>query len=97
MSQAASKTVRNDLAGFRSSGNAANNKLSQLLGTPVSENERYMQYIRDRFPNLSEDWVPYQSDVDAYAAANPQNTSGDEFGSLLKKYTGEDLASDLAG
>lgn len=88
------KTTRNDLGGYRSSGNSANNKLAMLLGTPVSDYERYMQSIRERFPTLSENWTPNQEDVDAFGKAYPQDSSSSEFGSLLKKYTGADLASE---
>ena len=92
--QAQYKTTRNDLGGYRSSGNAANNKLSMLLGTPVSDYERYMQSVRERFPDISENWTPYEGAVEDFAKANPQDTSSSDFGSLLKKYTGADLASE---
>lgn len=88
---------------FRRSGIEANNVLAQMMGLTSPDmyakaEGEYLNEIRQRFPHLSENWKPYETDVRAYMAANQDRFGADQsapgFGSLMKKFSMEDFEAD---
>ena len=98
-SAAAARSANNlsDIKGlinpYSQSGGAANARLSYMLGNDPNAEARQglLQSLRSRFPDLSPNWTPNESDVSAYGAANP---STDEFGGLTRSFTTADLNAD---
>jgi len=85
---------RQDFSPYMAAGSAAQNKLSNYLGIS-NPADNFKQSLMDRGFNLAADWTPNQSDVSAWAAANP-TSSDPNYGSLLKPFSAADLTTNLA-
>lgn len=88
---------------FRRSGVEANNQLALMMGLTSPDmyakaESEYLNDIRQRFPHLSENWKPYETDVRAYMSANQDrfgpDTSNPANGSLMKNFGMEDFEAD---
>jgi hypothetical protein len=84
--------IKGLISPYSQTGAGANARLAYLTGSdPLAEaRQGLLQNLRGRF-DLSPNWVPNESDVSAYAAANP---STDEFGGITRSFTTADLNAD---
>ncbi len=91
--------MRQDLSGYRFTGQAANNLLAQYLGIPGSvayRNAKGDLYQAEKGTRGAQ-WRPSDMAVLDYINKNPEKygmSGGGQFGSLLDNFTGEDLQNE---